>query len=84
MEKIDNLTGIYQEIAQITNVETAIKMHNLFKGQQITFPQRLYNIDFIRSYVKENYDGHNIRELSQKFGLSDRRIRQIIKEGGTE
>ena len=77
----ENLAGIYKEIARTTNVDTAVEMYKLFKGQQIIFPQRLYNRDFISTYVKKNYNGHNIRELSQMFGYSDRRIRQILNEG---
>ena len=31
----------------------------------------------MNTYIKENYNVHNIRELTQKFGISERRIRQI-------
>lgn len=78
--EVESLAGIYKEIARKTDVDTAIKMFNLFKGQQIIFPQRLYSREFIYAYVKENYNGHNIRELSQMFGYSDRRIRQILNK----
>lgn len=78
--EIENLASIYKEIACTTNVSTAVEMYNLFKGQQIIFPQRLYNKEFISAYVKENFNGHNIRELSQMFGYSDRRIRQILNQ----
>lgn len=75
----DSLAEVYKEIAYLTDVDIAIKIHELFKGQQVIFPKQLYNHDFIYSYVKENYDGKNIRELSQMFNYSDRRIRQILK-----
>ena len=78
--EVDNLAGIYKEIARTTNVNMAVEMYNLFRGQQIIFPQRLYSREFICTYVKENYNGHNIRELSQMFDYSDRRIRQIINK----
>lgn len=78
--EIENLAGIYKEIARTTDVDVAIEMHNLFKGQQIIFPQRLYSREFIYTYIKENYNGHNVRELSKKFGYSDRRIRQILND----
>lgn len=76
----ENFTGIYREIAKEISVDVAIKMFDLFRGQQVIFPQRLYDQAFIVTYVKENYDGHNIRELSHMFGYSDRRIRQIISQ----
>ena len=74
----ENFTGIYREIAKEISVDVAVEMFNLFRGQQVIFPQRLYDQAFIVAYIKENYDGHNIRELSHMFNYSDRRIRQII------
>lgn len=77
---VDIYKDIYKEIARLINIETAIKMHDEFKGQQIIFPKKLYTKEYIYTYVKDNYNGHNVRELSQKFEYSDRRIRQILRE----
>ncbi len=73
-----DFADIYAEIAGIAGVDVAIALHNHFKGQQILFPQKLYNKEYMYNYIRQNYNGRNVRELSQKFGLSDRRIRQII------
>ena len=75
---LEDFAGIYEEIANEVGSENAIKIHNLFKGQQIQFPQKLYKKEYIYSYIRQNYNGQNIRELSQKFGYSDRRVRQIL------
>ncbi len=72
---------IYEEIAVEAGEETAVAIHKLFKGQQILFPQKLYKKDYIYNFIRQNYNGKNVRELSQKFGYSDRRIRQILSEG---
>ena len=77
MEATD-LADIYKEIANEVGVEVAIKIHGLFKGQQILFPQKLYSKEYIYDYIRKNYNGSNVREQSQKLGYSDRRIRQII------
>ena len=77
---VEDFADIYMEIANVAGPDTAIMIHKLFKGQQILFPQKLYKKEYIYNYIKENYNGRNIRELSQKFGYSDRRIRQIIRE----
>ena len=74
----DSLAEVYKEIANLTGVDNAIKIHELFKGQQIIFPKQLYNREFIYSYIRHNYNGKNIRELSQMFDYSDRRVRQIL------
>ena len=69
---------VYYEIANEIGAENAKKIYNLFKGQQIQFPQKLYKKEYVYNYIRQNYNGQNVRELSQKFGYSDRRIRQII------
>ena len=75
-----DFSAIYEEIADAAGADVAIKIHKLFKGQQILFPQKLYKKSYIYEYIRENYNGKNVRELSQKFGYSDRRIRQILAE----
>lgn len=74
----NDFADIYEEIAVEPGAETAVKIHKLFKGQQILFPQNLYKKEFIQNYIKQNYNGKNICELSKMFGYSDRRIRQIL------
>ena len=75
-----DFSTIYEEIADAAGTDVAVIIHNLFKGQQILFPQKLYKKSYIYEYIKSNYNGKNIRDLAQKFGYSDRRIRQIISE----
>ena len=78
MEASD-FADIYMEIAEAVGPDTVIAIHKLFKGQQIIFPQKLYKKEYIYNYIRENYNGRNVRELSQKFDYSDRRVRQILK-----
>ena len=75
----NDFADIYMEIAEVIDPETAIAIHRLFKGQQIAFPQRLYKKEYIYKCIQKNYNGNNVKELSQKFEYSDRRIRQILK-----
>ena len=76
--QINDLRGIYKEIATVSDIETAIKIHSMFGGQQVSFPKKLYTTEFLHAYVKNNYNGRNIREIAGKLGISDRRIRQIL------
>ena len=82
MPEIGDFADIYQEIAQKTTPETAVSIYKLFKGQQIVFPKKLYNRDYIYRYIRQNYNGRNVRELSEMFEYSDRRVRQILKITG--
>ena len=79
-----DFSAIYEEIANAAGIDVAVEIHKLFKGQQILFPQKLYKKSYIYEYIRNNYNGRNVRELSQKFGYSDRRIRQIISDLSNE
>ena len=39
-----------------------------------------YNQEYVRSFIRENSGQYTIRELSVRFGYSDRRIRQFLSE----
>lgn len=73
-------TGIYAEIAAQIDSETAIRIYKMLHGQMIIFPQKLYNLDYIRSFIRAHPGEYTAREFSQMFGYSDRRIRQFIAE----
>jgi Mor family transcriptional regulator len=78
--QVEDLADVYMEIADKIGVEAAVAIHEMFKGQQIMFPQKLYSKEYVYSYIKENCNGRNVRELAKKFGYSDRRVRQIIND----
>lgn len=73
-------TGIYAEIAAQLGSETAIKIYGMLRGQMVIFPQKLYDRDYVRSFVQEHKGEYTARELSRMFGYSDRRIRQFLAE----
>lgn len=72
--------GIYAEIAAQIDCETAVKLYELLHGQNVVFPQRLYNCEYVRSFIRKHYRDYSTREISRLFGYSDRRIRQLIAE----
>ena len=43
---------LYKEIAEEIGVENTVKLFMHFKGQQMTCPQRLFSIDYVKKYVK--------------------------------
>lgn len=76
--KESDLMPLYKEMAEIIGVEQTWKIYKHFKGQQVLFPQRIYNLEFVKKYVREHYNGKNAGELGRKFGYSERRIRQFL------
>ena len=73
-------TGIYAEIAAQIDSKTAINIFEMLRGQMVIFPQKLYNRDYVRSFIREHQGEYTARELSRMFDYSDRRIRQFIAE----
>lgn len=76
-----NLAGVYREVAETIGVDNAYKIFENFKGQQLMFPLKFYSSEYTaKRIVEEYYDGYSVRELVRKFGYSESRIRQILKE----
>ena len=82
LSKVENagpqdLVGIYGDLAEIIGVDNVIYKH--FKGQQVSFPTRLYSKDFIVEQAISD-KSQPIKKLATKYGYSERRLRQIIQE----
>ncbi len=77
-------TSVYGEIAQIlSNPEDVERIYELLKGQTISFPQKLYSREYTREYILKYYGKKTAREIASVLGISDRRVRQIVKEKET-
>ena len=86
-EGVDNLkkevelyNDIYKEISEIVGLEATLKIYLRFKGQQVSFPVRLYSPHLIQQSVIKEYDGTNISALAQKYDYSEKTIRRMIKD----
>ena len=74
----ENYSGIYREIAEILGDAATIKIWKRFSGLNITFPQKLYSIEFRKEFIMENMQTMRPSEMAKALGLSERRVRQII------
>ena len=72
--------NIYKEISELVGLDATLKIYLRFKGQQVTFPVRLYNPQLIQQNVIKEYDGKNIAELAQKYDYSEKTIRRMIRD----
>ena len=84
MSKVENagpqdLVGIYGDLAEIIGVDNVVVIYKHFKGQQASFPTRLYSKDFIVEQAISD-KSQPIKKLATKYGYSERRLRQIIQE----
>ncbi len=78
-KKTDGFNGIYAELAEIIDIEVVEQIYSQYKGQQITFPMRLYSKSYIENLICQEFTGKNYRELAQKYEYSERWIREILK-----
>ena len=73
-----DLSGIYSEIAEEFDMDTAYRIYQCFKGLQLTFPLHFYSSDCLQRHIMAEHNGSNTRQVAKKYGFSDRRVRQII------
>lgn len=71
---------VYREISEIMGTDGAIAIYEMYKGQQISFPVHLFSSKRIYHNIIKEYDGTNTRELSKRYGYSEKTVRRIIKE----
>ena len=76
--------AVYKEISEIIGLEATLKLYLRFKGQQVTFPVRLYNPHLIQQNVIKEFDGTNVSELAKKYDYSERTIRRMIRDSVEE
>lgn len=74
------LNGIYSELASVLGPDAAVKIHAVFRGQQVFFPVELFSKEFIRGQIISEYDGSNIKQLATKYGYTEKWIKKILKE----
>ena len=79
-KEVELYNNIYKEISEIIGLDSTLKLYLRFKGQQISFPVRLYNPYMIQRNVIKEYDGTNIAELAKKYDYSEKTIRRMIKD----
>lgn len=73
-----DFNGIYADMYEYLGEEIVREINKYYKGQQITFPMRLYSKDYVIKYISKKYDGKNIKELARDLGYSERWIKQLI------
>lgn len=77
-------SGVYREISDLLGLDAMLKMYLHFKGQQVSFPIRLYNPHMIQQSVIREFDGTNLRELAVKYEYSEKTIRRMLRDGRRE
>lgn len=78
--KNEDFKGIYKNIVDLLGEEATRKLYKNYKGQQITFPMRLYSKKYVLIVIKDKYNGDNLTELSRELDYSERWMRKLINQ----
>lgn len=78
--EIDCFNEVYETIAGLIGIDSMLKIYEVFKGQQVNYPVKLFNKTYAIKTVIKLYDGHNLNRLATKYGYSERHLRYLMKE----
>lgn len=78
--RVDLLQESYAQLYELLGEDLTAKIYDMYRGRQISFPMRLYNRDKVAEQIVEEYDGHNLAQLTREYEYSQRWIRQIIQK----
>lgn len=78
--KSRDYNGIYQDIFEVLGEEVMLAIYENYRGQQVTFPIRLYSQQYVKEYLKKHYDGTNLRQISRELGYTTNWLQQVIKK----
>lgn len=79
---LDDLTGNAQDLAQTIGLDAFIRLVKIYGGtSNLYVPKAEELIKPVRDrLIRQEFNGVNIGRLARKWGLTDRYIREIVKE----
>ena len=75
-----HFNGVYKEMAELLGSAAALQIWNRYAGVIVSFPKQLYSKDYIRQFIRENTGEMKPSEIARAIGLTERSVRQIIRE----
>jgi Mor transcription activator family. len=80
LSKNPEFAGIYKDIADIIGPENVYLIYKNLRGQQVTFPKKLFTTEYTLRMVMEEYNGSNMKQLAVKYEYTERHLRRLLKE----
>ena len=79
---LDELPEVYQHLANLIGTENMLKVAKAFGGgESIYFPKlEAIHRPARDKKIIEEFNGYNFKLLAKKYGLSEIRIRSIVKD----
>jgi Mor family transcriptional regulator len=80
IQNVNCLADVYKEIGSELGIEIALKIFNMYKGTQVSFPRKLLSPEYIKQAIKSEYNGRNVKDLAIKYNYSERTVRRIVNK----
>ena len=78
-ENTEKYTGVYAEIADIVGAENVEKIYQVFRGQEVIFPTRLYSSDYIVDLgIRQGPD--SLRDIAIKYCYNEKYLKRLVKQ----
>lgn len=78
---LDDLQEQHREYAEVIGLENLLKLADEFGGSSIYIPQRRELLkNKIYNDIYKEFDGSNLQELIQKYGVSKSTIYKIVQD----
>lgn len=78
------LNAVYREINEEFGIDVTMRIYQMYKGTQVSFPVRFLNPDLVKQRILKEYDGTNLKQLAVKYSYSEKTLRRLIKESVSE
>lgn len=79
-ETPDSYRSVYSELFSEFGVEVTRRIHEEYKGRQVSFPKKLYTEQYIDYYVKVNSESKSVSEMAAELEYTERNIRQRLQK----
>lgn len=73
-------SDLYHDMAMLIGDTATKKLWKAYGGMNVTFPKKLYSRSYVKSYIASNIGRVSPSQMARELSLSDRRIRQLIRE----
>ncbi|CEO35910.1 hypothetical protein [Paraclostridium sordellii] len=76
----EDYKGIYSEMVEILGEDIVRLIYQNYRGQQVTFPMKLYSNEYVEKYIDKNIDSKTIREMCRELGYTEGWIKHLINK----
>ena len=82
--KAQHYNGIYHDMFIILGEEVTKKIYQFYRGQQVTFPMKLYSNEYVKKYIINNHKHKTLKEMCRELGYTEGWIKQLLNKINTE